>query len=148
MSLRTDLGRVRGLGSAKEGVAHWWAQRVTAVALVPLLRLSGVEADDAGLRERIAAEAPDDTPAALDAVWMESPVTFGAQGAAGCGGDRPSAGILAAGLAAQGRPAELIAARCYCPSDAAETLQLRAVETVAGRRLHPHWQAGTRPVRV
>jgi succinate dehydrogenase / fumarate reductase membrane anchor subunit len=37
MSLRTDLGRVRGLGSAKEGVAHWWAQRLTAIALVPLL---------------------------------------------------------------------------------------------------------------
>jgi succinate dehydrogenase / fumarate reductase membrane anchor subunit len=35
--LRSDLARVRGLGSAKEGVAHWWAQRVTAVALVPLL---------------------------------------------------------------------------------------------------------------
>jgi succinate dehydrogenase / fumarate reductase membrane anchor subunit len=34
--LRTRLGRVRGLGSAKEGVAHWWAQRLTAVALVPL----------------------------------------------------------------------------------------------------------------
>ena len=36
MSLRTDLGRVRGLGSAKDGTAHWWAQRVTAVALIPL----------------------------------------------------------------------------------------------------------------
>jgi succinate dehydrogenase / fumarate reductase membrane anchor subunit len=36
MSLRTPLARVRGLGSAKEGAAHWWAQRVTAVALVPL----------------------------------------------------------------------------------------------------------------
>ena len=36
MSLRTPLGRARGLGSAKEGVSHWWAQRVTAVALVPL----------------------------------------------------------------------------------------------------------------
>lgn len=35
-SLRSPLGRVRGLGSAKEGVAHWWAQRVTALALVPL----------------------------------------------------------------------------------------------------------------
>lgn len=33
---RSDLGRVRGLGSAKEGVQHWWAQRATAVALVPL----------------------------------------------------------------------------------------------------------------
>jgi succinate dehydrogenase / fumarate reductase, membrane anchor subunit len=37
MNLRSPLGRVRGLGSAKEGVAHWWAQRMTAVALVPLL---------------------------------------------------------------------------------------------------------------
>jgi len=34
--MRSVLGRVRGLGSAKEGVAHWWAQRLTAVALVPL----------------------------------------------------------------------------------------------------------------
>lgn len=34
--LRSDLARVRGLGSAKEGVAHWWAQRLTALALVPL----------------------------------------------------------------------------------------------------------------
>lgn len=36
MSLRTPLGRVRGLGSAKDGTHHWWMQRVTAVALVPL----------------------------------------------------------------------------------------------------------------
>lgn len=28
----TELGRVRGLGSAKEGAHHWWAQRVTAAA--------------------------------------------------------------------------------------------------------------------
>ncbi len=35
--LRSPLGRVMGLGSAKEGVAHWWAQRVTAVAMIPLL---------------------------------------------------------------------------------------------------------------
>lgn len=34
--LRSQLGRVRGLGAAKEGVGHWWAQRVTAIALVPL----------------------------------------------------------------------------------------------------------------
>ena len=37
MSLQTDLGKVRGLGSAKEGVRHWWAQRLTALALVPLV---------------------------------------------------------------------------------------------------------------
>ena len=36
MSLQSDLGRVRGLGSAKEGTSHWWAQRLTAVALLPL----------------------------------------------------------------------------------------------------------------
>jgi succinate dehydrogenase / fumarate reductase membrane anchor subunit len=34
--LRSPLGRARGLGSAKEGVEHWIAQRITAVALVPL----------------------------------------------------------------------------------------------------------------
>ena len=33
---RSPLARARGLGTAKEGVAHWWAQRVTAIALVPL----------------------------------------------------------------------------------------------------------------
>ena len=36
MSLRSDLGRVRVLGSANEGTSHWWAQRVTAIALIPL----------------------------------------------------------------------------------------------------------------
>lgn len=36
MSLRSPLGRVLGSGSAKEGVHHWWVQRVTSVALVPL----------------------------------------------------------------------------------------------------------------
>lgn len=36
MSLRSPLGRVRGLGSAKSGAHHWWHQRLTAVALVPL----------------------------------------------------------------------------------------------------------------
>jgi succinate dehydrogenase / fumarate reductase membrane anchor subunit len=36
MSLRTPLGRVLGRGAAGEGVGHWWVQRVTAVALIPL----------------------------------------------------------------------------------------------------------------
>jgi succinate dehydrogenase / fumarate reductase, membrane anchor subunit len=35
--LRTPLSRARGLGSAKQGVHHWWAQRITAVALIPLV---------------------------------------------------------------------------------------------------------------
>ena len=34
--MRSQLGRARGLGAAKSGAAHWWAQRVTAIALVPL----------------------------------------------------------------------------------------------------------------
>ena len=34
--LRTPLGRVRGAGSAKSGVHHWWGQRITSIALLPL----------------------------------------------------------------------------------------------------------------
>lgn len=34
--MQSPLGRVLGLGSAKEGVEHWWRQRTTALALVPL----------------------------------------------------------------------------------------------------------------
>jgi succinate dehydrogenase / fumarate reductase membrane anchor subunit len=36
MSLRTPLGKVLGRGPAGEGVGHWWLQRVTSVALIPL----------------------------------------------------------------------------------------------------------------
>ena len=36
MSLRSPIGRALGLGAAKEGVSHWWSQRVTSVALVLL----------------------------------------------------------------------------------------------------------------
>lgn len=36
MSLRSPLGKVLGMGSAKDGTGHWWAQRVTAVGLLPL----------------------------------------------------------------------------------------------------------------
>lgn len=34
--LRSPLGRVRGMGSAKSGAHHWWMQRVTSIALLPL----------------------------------------------------------------------------------------------------------------
>ncbi|MGH8501409.1 MAG: succinate dehydrogenase, hydrophobic membrane anchor protein [Gammaproteobacteria bacterium] len=37
MALRTPLGAARGLGAAKAGFSHWWLQRVTSVALIPLL---------------------------------------------------------------------------------------------------------------
>ena len=51
MEFRTSAKAVRGLGSAREGAAHWWAQRMTALALVPLsvwfavsvIRLAGAE---------------------------------------------------------------------------------------------------------
>ena len=36
MSLKTPLGRVLGLGSAKDGTDHWWGQRVSAVAMIIL----------------------------------------------------------------------------------------------------------------
>ncbi|ONG52477.1 succinate dehydrogenase, hydrophobic membrane anchor protein [Pseudoroseomonas deserti] len=34
--MQSPLGRVRGLGSAKGGTHHWWIQRVTSIALLPL----------------------------------------------------------------------------------------------------------------
>lgn len=36
MSLKTPLGKVKGLGSAKDGTQVWWHQRLTAILLVPL----------------------------------------------------------------------------------------------------------------
>ena len=36
MSLQSPLNKVLGLGSAKDGSGHWWAQRLTAISLVPL----------------------------------------------------------------------------------------------------------------
>jgi succinate dehydrogenase / fumarate reductase membrane anchor subunit len=36
IAMRSALGRVRGLGSAKGGTHHWWLQRLTSIALLPL----------------------------------------------------------------------------------------------------------------
>ena len=64
MSMRSPLGRVRGLGSAREGVGHWWAQRMTALALVPLTlwfvaAVAGLTgADHAAARAWIASPVP------------------------------------------------------------------------------------------
>lgn len=33
----TELGRVRGLGSARHGAGHWWLQRVTALGNIVLV---------------------------------------------------------------------------------------------------------------
>ncbi|HKC17921.1 MAG TPA: succinate dehydrogenase, hydrophobic membrane anchor protein [Steroidobacteraceae bacterium] len=51
MSLRSPLAVVLGRGAAGEGAAHWWAQRASALALVPLtlwflLALSRLPLDD------------------------------------------------------------------------------------------------------
>jgi succinate dehydrogenase membrane anchor subunit len=35
-SIRTPLAQARGLGAAKTGADHWWEQRLTSIALVPL----------------------------------------------------------------------------------------------------------------
>lgn len=37
MEMRTQLGRVRGLGSNHEGSHHFWVQRLSGIALVPLI---------------------------------------------------------------------------------------------------------------
>lgn len=64
MSMRSPLGRVRGLGPAGEGIGHWWAQRMTSLALVPLalwfvaslVTLTG--ADHATAQAWVAAPVP------------------------------------------------------------------------------------------
>jgi len=62
--LRSPLGRALGLGSAKEGVEHWWRQRITAVALV-VLSLWFVTA--------LLAHLGADYAAAV--AWLRSPIT-------------------------------------------------------------------------
>ena len=37
MDMRTPLSKVRGLGSAKEGTDHFWRQRLTSIANIPLI---------------------------------------------------------------------------------------------------------------
>ena len=52
--MRSPLGRARGLGAARAGAAHWWGQRLTALALGPLtlwflcamIRMSGASRED------------------------------------------------------------------------------------------------------
>ena len=60
--LRSPLGRALGLGSAKEGVAHWWAQRITAVALIPLVLWFVIE---------LVALTGADRPAVM--AWLHAP---------------------------------------------------------------------------
>jgi succinate dehydrogenase / fumarate reductase, membrane anchor subunit len=62
--MQSPLGRVLGLGSAKEGVEHWWMQRLTAIALVPLAIWFVI----AALGMIGAARAPM-------AAWMHNPMS-------------------------------------------------------------------------
>jgi len=63
MSLRSPVGRVLGLGSAGEGVSHWWTQRVTSVALVLL-----------GLWFVFSLVRMPDMSYAVVTAWVSSPV--------------------------------------------------------------------------
>jgi succinate dehydrogenase / fumarate reductase, membrane anchor subunit len=64
VSLRSPLGQVLGLGSARGGSAHWYAQRVTAVALVVL-----------GLWFLAALASLDGAGYAAVVAWLRSPVS-------------------------------------------------------------------------
>ena len=65
MSLMTPLNRVLGLGTAKGAAEHWWMQRVTAVALLPLGLWFAYEPADAA--------AASTTPRSV--AWVREPVT-------------------------------------------------------------------------
>lgn len=63
-NLRSPTARALGFGSAREGVGHWWTQRVTAVALVPLTIWFAAS---------IMAISGDDHAAFI--VWLGSPLS-------------------------------------------------------------------------
>ena len=66
MSMETPLGQVRGLGSAKKGTGHWWHQRLTALALVPLTVWFAVS---------LIVIAAGDHQSAVD--WIGDPIAAG-----------------------------------------------------------------------
>lgn len=88
LPLPAALEKLAEIGELVQHLHAQLAGRRSAYAalLAPLLRMAGFASDDAGLREQAAAEPADDTPAALDAAWMETPVIFGPRDAGACGG--------------------------------------------------------------
>ena len=63
-SIRTPLGRARGLGSSHSGFHHWWAERLHAVALIPLM-----------LWLLISAALLSGEPYNVVRVWVSSPLS-------------------------------------------------------------------------
>ncbi|MDI1226402.1 MAG: succinate dehydrogenase, hydrophobic membrane anchor protein [bacterium] len=61
---RSPFDHTQGLGSAREGVGHWWIQRLTAVALVPLTLW---------FTASLIARAGDDYNAFI--LWLRAPFT-------------------------------------------------------------------------
>jgi succinate dehydrogenase / fumarate reductase membrane anchor subunit len=61
---RTSFDRTQGLGSAREGVGHWWMQRMTALALIPLTLW---------FTASLIARAKDDYGAFI--LWLRAPFT-------------------------------------------------------------------------
>ena len=64
MNLVSPLNKVLGLGSAKSGSEHWWAQRLTAVALVPL-----------GFWFALSIALFEDFSYTTVAIWIQQPIT-------------------------------------------------------------------------
>ena len=62
--LRTPLAKVRGLGSAKGGTHHFWIQRLTAIALVPLTIWFALSIASLASADQAAVQA-----------WMKSPLS-------------------------------------------------------------------------
>jgi len=63
VSLRSPLARARGLGAAHNGTHHWWAQRLTAIALLPLLLWFVVSVTSLAAADHATAAA-----------WLRAPV--------------------------------------------------------------------------
>lgn len=64
MNIESPLNRVLGHGTARDGSTHWWRQRLTAVALIPL-----------GLWLCVGLGSLDDFAYESVSVWMGDPLT-------------------------------------------------------------------------
>ena len=71
MSMRSDLGKVRGLGAAHDGTKHFWMQRLTAISNLPLVifLICFIVADVGGTRADIVASIRNP--------WIALPLAMG-----------------------------------------------------------------------